>query len=176
MKNLVLYYSRKGENYVDGKVVDLPKGNTAFVAEYIQSAADGDLFELETVKPYAVSYDRCITQAKAELQKNARPELKQYLDNLDGYSHIFVCGPCWWGTFPCAVFSQLERLDFTGKQLFAVMTHEGSGLGRCERDLRELCPGAVLGKGLAVIGSRAAHSKERIAEWALQMTSKAFMS
>ena len=27
-KNLIIYYSRKGENYVNGSIVDLKKGNT----------------------------------------------------------------------------------------------------------------------------------------------------
>lgn len=166
MKNLILYYSRKGENYAGGSVVDLPKGNTEIVAEFIQQAVGGDLFEIDTVKPYSSSYDECIKEAKAELQHNARPELKKYLDTLDGYDNIFVCGPCWWGTYPCAVFSQLERLDFTGKRVFPVMTHEGSGLGRCESDLKKLCPGASFGKGLAVMGSMAAQSEKAVAEWA----------
>ena len=37
-KNLILYYSRKGENYVNGKIVDLKKGNTEICAEFIQKA------------------------------------------------------------------------------------------------------------------------------------------
>ena len=31
-KNLVLYYSRKGENYVNGGIRNLAKGNTKIVA------------------------------------------------------------------------------------------------------------------------------------------------
>ena len=27
-KNLVIYYSRKGQNYMNGKIVELEKGNT----------------------------------------------------------------------------------------------------------------------------------------------------
>ncbi len=42
-------------------------------------------------------------------------ELKQYLDDISDYDN--VAGPCWWGTYPMAVFSQLERLDFTGKRV-----------------------------------------------------------
>ena len=42
------------------------------------------------------------------------------------YDNIFVCGPCWWRTFPCALLGQLEKLDWTGKNVFALMTHEGS--------------------------------------------------
>lgn len=35
-KNLILYYSRKGNNYVHGSIINLPKGNTEICAEYIQ--------------------------------------------------------------------------------------------------------------------------------------------
>lgn len=37
-KNLIIYYSRKGENYVNGSIVDLKKGNTEICAEFIQKA------------------------------------------------------------------------------------------------------------------------------------------
>jgi len=165
-KNLILYYSRKGENYFNGAIRSIAKGNTEIVAEYIRKAVDGDLFEVETVKEYAASYHACTKEAKKELQENARPELKRYLDSIDEYDNIFVCGPCWWGTYPCAIFTQLERLNFTGKTIFAVMTHEGSGLGNCEQDLKKLCQGAVFGKGLAVYGSAAEKSESTVAAWA----------
>jgi flavodoxin len=65
-----------------------------------------------------------------------------------------------------AIFSQLERLDFTGKKVMAVMTHEGSGLGRSERDLKNICTGAVFGKGLAIHGADAAKSEDIVTSWA----------
>ena len=165
-KNLIIYYSRTGQNYVNGSVRSLAKGNTEIVAEFIRNAVGGDLFEIETVKTYAEDYYACIDDAQKELRSKARPELKRYLDNLDGYDHVFVCGPCWWGTYPMAVFTQLERLDFTGKKVLAVMTHEGSGLGSCERDLKKICKGAVFGKGLAVHGADASRSENTVASWA----------
>ncbi len=39
--NLILYYSRKGENYVNGSLKNLVKGNTEIVAEFIQNAVYG---------------------------------------------------------------------------------------------------------------------------------------
>jgi hypothetical protein len=48
----------------------------------------------------------------------------------------------------------------------AVMTHEGSGLGSCERDLKKICTGATFGKGLAVHGAEAAKSESTVAAWA----------
>lgn len=165
-KNLIIYYSRKGENYWNGSIKNIAKGNTEVVAEFIQNAVGGNLFEVDTVKPYAADYYACIEEAKQELNSQARPALKKYLDSIDGYDNFFVCGPCWWGTFPMAIFTQLEKLDFTGKKVMAVMTHEGSGLGSCERDLKRLYPGAVFGKGLAIHGADAAKSESTVAAWA----------
>ena len=166
MANLILYYSRKGQNYVNGTIKSLAKGNTELCAEYIQKAVGGDLFELDTVKPYSDDYMTCTEEAKAELREKARPALKQMLTDISGYDNIFVCGPCWWGTYPCAVFTQLEALDFTGKKVLALMTHEGSGLGHCERDLKALCKGASFGKGLAIPGGDAPRSESTVAKWA----------
>ena len=165
-KNLIIYYSRKGQNYVNGAIKELEKGNTEIVAEYIQKAVGGDLFEIETVKDYPVDYTQTTEVAQDELRAKARPELKAYLDDISAYDNVFVCGPCWWGTFPMAVVSQLERLDFTGKTVFAVMTHEGSGLGGSERTLRQSCKGAEVGKGLAVHGAEAPRSEATVAAWA----------
>ena len=115
-KTLVIYYSRGGQNYVNGKVELLEKGNTRIVCEFIRDAVGADLFRLETVKPYSDNYIACTEEAKKERRENARPELKEYLSSVDGYDNIVVAGPCWWGTFPMAVFSQLERLDLGGKK------------------------------------------------------------
>ena len=110
-KNLIIYYSRKGENYWNGSIKNISKGNTEIVAEFIQKAVGGDLFEVETVKEYAADYYECIEDAKAELRSNARPELKKYLTDISQYDNIVVAGPCWWGTYPMAVFTQLEKMD-----------------------------------------------------------------
>lgn len=164
-KSLVIYYSRKGQNYFGGSIRSIDKGNTEYVAEFIRDATNGDLFEIETVREYSADYMECTREAKEELNNGARPELKRYLDSISEYDNIFVCGPCWWGTYPMAVFTQLERFGWDGKKVFAVMTHEGSGLGSSESDLREICKGAVFGSGLAVSGSTASSSSDKVENW-----------
>lgn len=166
MKNLIIYYSRKGENYVNGRIEDLKKGNTEICAEFIQKAVGGDLFEVEPVEDYAKDYHKCTEEAQKELRENARPALKKYVEDLSGYENVFVCGPCWWGTFPTPVFTQLEKLDFTGKKVMVLMTHEGSGLGNSERDIRKICKGAAFGTGIAIHGADAAKSEKAVAAWA----------
>ena len=107
-------------------------------------------------------------EAKQEWQQDARPELKAYLKDIDAYDNIFVCGPCWCGTYPMAVFTQLEKLDFTDKKVMDLMTHEGSGLGSSEQDLKKICKGASFGTSLAVQGAKAEVSEQKIADWAVR--------
>ncbi|MBR0374141.1 MAG: NAD(P)H-dependent oxidoreductase [Mogibacterium sp.] len=164
-KNLVIYYSRRGQNYVGGSVRELERGNAEQLAEFIRDACGADLFEIETVKPYSEDYMKCTEEAKAELAVNARPKLKAYLADISEYDNIFICGPCWWGTYPMAVYSQLERLNFRGKRVLPVMTHEGSGFGSAERDLRKACPGASFARGLAVQGGMVPGARDQVEKW-----------
>ena len=165
-RNLVIYYSRRGENYFGGSIRSVAKGNTEYCVEYIQNAVGADVFQVETVKEYSKDYMTCTQEAQEETRSGERPELKKYLNSVADYDNIFVCGPCWWGTYPMAVFSQLERLDWNGKKVFAVMTHEGSGMGSSERDLKNMCKGAVFGGSLAVGGGQAQSSEKRVSDWA----------
>ena len=160
-RTLIICYSRRGWNYANGSVVYLERGNTEIAAEYIARETGAEIFGIETVKPYSDDYT-----ARAELRAGARPELRNYLSDISGYDNIVVAGPCWWGTYPCAVFSQLERLDFAGRKVFPLMTHEGSGMGRAAKDLAAVCRGAVIAPGLAVTGSAVANSRDMIAAWA----------
>ena len=65
-----------------------------------------------------------------------------------------------------AVLSLLERLDWAGKKVLPLMTHEGSGLGSAERTLRSVCSGATVARGLAVHGAETAGRESEIAAWA----------
>lgn len=66
----------KGENYWNGGIRNLAKGNTEIVAEFIQKTVGGDLFEVETVKSCAEDYHVCTDETKKELRGHAHPELK----------------------------------------------------------------------------------------------------
>ncbi len=166
MANLIAYYSRAGENYWAGGMKTLAKGNTARVAEYIQQAVGGDLFELETVRAYDPAYMACIEEAKAELRENARPELKALPRSLDSYGTVFLGYPNWWGTCPMCVFTFLQSFDFAGKRIIPFCTNEGSGMGRSERDIAAACPGATVERGLSVLGHESEGAQATVAAWA----------
>lgn len=66
---------------------------------------------------------------------------------------------------PMAVWTFLESFDFSSKTILPLCTHEGSGLGRSESDIRRLCPGANLGKGLSIVGGKVHQARLAIERW-----------
>ena len=156
MKNiLIAYYSRKGENYWNGSIKNIAKGNTEVIAEIIQENIGGELFEIDTVNSYPKDYYECIDIAKNELKSEARPELTDKIDNIDDYDVIFLGYPNWWGTMPMPVFTFLESYGMSEKTIIPFCTNEGSGMGASERDIKK-CTNANVLKGLSIHGAEAA--------------------
>ena len=161
MKTLIAYFSRADENYFAGQLRYIEVGNTERAAKMLSQITGADLFKIDPVKAYAKDYNTCIEEARADQQNQARPELKRYLDNIDQYDTIYLGYPNYWGTMPMAVFTFLERYDFSGKRIKPFCTHEGSGLGRSENDLK-----AIVEQGLAIVGSRVDNSAKTLQLWA----------
>ena len=165
-KILTVYYSRKGQNYVNGSIRDLKKGNTEVVAEMIQKTVGGDLFEVEPAKTYPADYTACTEEAKAELRAKERVAVKSFKNDLASYDTIFVGYPNWWGTMPMVMWTFLEHYNLTGKKIIPFCTNEGSGMGASERDLKTLCKGAAVLPGLSIHGAEAAQAEAKATEWA----------
>ena len=94
-KYLIAYFSRKGENYVSGRIVDLKVGNTEVVAKMIRKKTGGDLFHIETVTAYPKDYTETTEIAKNELRTKARPKLTGRVENMGVYDVIFLGYPNW---------------------------------------------------------------------------------
>ncbi len=162
---LVAFYSRADENYVNGQLKMLETGNTEIAAGIIAGLTGADRFKIEQAKPYAKGYNECIAEAQADQRRDARPELKTYPETLHGYDVIYLGYPNYWSTMPMAVFTFLERFDFTGKTIYPFCTHEGSGMGSSERDIKRLCPGARLERGLAIRVGSVDKAEKEIKKW-----------
>ncbi|MBQ9161458.1 MAG: flavodoxin [Methanobrevibacter sp.] len=165
MADLVIYFSRSGENYFGGQLKNIEKGNTEVIAEYIQELSGADLFKVEPAVEYPADYMQCIDVAKKEQQDGARPEIKETLDDISSYDTIYIGFPNWWGTLPMAMFTQLEQLDFSGKTVKPFVTHEGSGFGSSARDIKKLCAGADIKKGLSIPGANVGSAKDLVSAW-----------
>lgn len=162
---LVVYFSRNGENYTKNGIENLKIGNTEVVAKKISEITASDLFKIETIKVYPVDYYETTEVAREELKRNLRPELKKYLTDISNYDTIYLGYPNWWGTMPMAVFTFLESVDLTGKIIKPFCTHEGSGMGHSEEDLKKYFPQAIIKKGLPIRGSDVYESDEEIKNW-----------
>lgn len=165
-KILIAYYSRAGQNYVNGSIENLKIGNTKRIAEFIHDAVGGDLFEIETVKDYPIDYTECTNVAKDELRQKSRPELKKYLDSISKYDTIFLGFPCWWGLPPMAVYTFLEHYDFSGKTIVPFTTHEGSGFGGSISSLRSALPNSKIETGLSIHGAEANRAESQTKSFA----------
>lgn len=165
MSNLIIYYSREGENYFGGELKNIEKGNTEVIADYIQEFTGADLFKVEPKVPYPESYMECTEVAKKERKDDARPEIKESVGDISSYDTIYIGFPNWWGTLPMPMWTQLEQLDFSGKTVKPFVTHEGSGFGRSLKDLDDLCKGAEIMNGLSIPGANVYDSKDTVKLW-----------
>jgi flavodoxin len=161
---LIAFFSKKGENYSAGGIVDLAKGNTEVVAGFIHRIVGGDLFEIIPAEPYPSGYKECTEAALREKNEGAEPALKTTKD-VGPYDIVFLGYPNWWGTMPRPVFTFLENAGFSGKTIAPFCTNEGSGLGSSASDIRRLCPKAVVAPGLSIRGTDAGSSEAAVKLW-----------
>lgn len=165
MKSIVIYFSRADENYFGGQMKYIEKGNTEVAAEFIREITGADLFKVERKKDYSKNYMACIEEAKVEQRENARPELKNYLDDISKYDVIYIGAPIYWGTMPQPMLTELERLNFDGKIVMPFTTHEGSGLANVVKDIKKIAGKGAIKEGLAIVGSQVYGCKEKIEKW-----------
>lgn len=159
-RNLIIYFSRADENYSVGYI---DKGNTEYVAEFVQKLTGADMFKVEPAVPYAADYKTCIEEAKKRI---GNAPIKEKLTDISAYDIIYIMSPIYWGTYAPEMETALEGLDFTGKRIRIVSTPEGSGLASMLSDVKKMCKGADVDmKGLAIVGSQAKNSKQKVAEW-----------
>ena len=168
-KSLVAYFSRRGKNYTNQGIASLAKGNTAIVAGKLAALTGGQLFEIETVKPYPDDYQQTVALSRQELADKARPELKGQVEGVADYDTIYLGFPNWCGTLPMAVCTFLESYDWRGKKIAPFCTHGGGGSGRAVQDIRQLCPQAEVLPVLEVNGDHVNDADQEIAAWLVKL-------
>lgn len=159
-KSLIIYFSRADENYAVGYI---DKGNTEIVAEYVRDMTGADMFKAEPLVPYSADYNTCIEEAKNRV---GNAPIKDSLTDISAYDTIYIMSPIYWGTYAPELETAIKDLDFTGKKVRVITTHEGSGLASVVRDVKKNCKGAIVDeKGLAIKGSQAKNSKATVERW-----------
>jgi flavodoxin len=164
-KILVAYFSRPGNNYVNGTIVNLPIGNTEILAKMIQEITKGDIFRINTVNPYPLDYKETTEVAGKELREKARPKLSSRVEGMGLYNVILLGYPNWWGTIPTPVATFLSEYDFSRKIIAPFCTNEGSGLGRSVIDIKELCPHSIILQAIAIRGGNVGKARNEVSQW-----------
>jgi flavodoxin len=153
-KVLTAYYSRSGA--------------TKEIAKQIQGYAGGDIFEIQTAKPYPENYDNLLKEAKKEIADGYKPELKTKI-NIKDYEIIFIGSPNWWGTIAPAVSSFLSSGDFSGKTVIPFNTNGGGGAQKCFEDVKKLLPASTVLEGKAFSARSANSQAKEISDWLSQI-------
>lgn len=161
MNVLVSYFSRAGENSVDGKIEIIEKGFTEIVAEKIAKYTNGSLYKIEPVEPYPYNYEECVKRAREEV---LTPFVKK-LESLDNYDVVFVGFPNWYRSYPRVVASFLKEYNFIGKSVIPFCTNEEGMLGIGDLELRSAVKGAIIKTGFACKGKEADNCDEALKAW-----------
>ena len=162
-KTLIAFFSRADENYFSGAMRYVKVGNTEIVCNLMKEMIPADTFKIEMKEPYSSVYMTCIEEAKHRI---GTAPIKKKLTDISAYDTIFIMSPIYWGTYAPEVETALEGLDFTGKTVRVISTHEGSGLAGMPSDIKKMCKGANVDmRGLAIKGSQAKNARQKVADW-----------
>lgn len=174
-KALVVYFSQpettKTDNMtqeednstvvIDGQVF----GNTQYMAMVIAENTNADIFRIEPKKPYPTDHKTLVDLASEEKSQQARPEIKDTINNLDDYDTIYLGYPNWWGDMPMILYTFLESYDLSGKTIIPFNTHGGSGFSSTINSISEIQKNAKVLDGLSISRDDIQDAEQEIVDW-----------
>lgn len=143
-------------------------GNTEHVAKYIAGQTGGTLFRIEPMKPYPTAYNPCTEVAKEEKENNARPAIKNKVENWNSYDTIFIGCPVWWWTAPMIINTFTESYSFKGKTVVPFCTYASTYHDETLSKIVELTTDANHLKGFGAVD----RNTEGIDEWLKEINVK----
>ena len=172
-KILIAYFTAAENSDVDAvssasvvKIDGVAKGSVQAIADMIQEETGGDLFSIQTEFDYPGNIGDLIDYVAGEQERNERPVLTTYIENLEDYDVIFVGYPNWWYDMPMAMYTFFEEYDFAGKTIIPFNTHRGSRFSSTISTIQELEPEATVTEdGFTFPGDDAADAAGDVTEW-----------
>lgn len=143
---LVAYFSWADNALIEGEVdaVTSPSvvasGHVAQLASWVQEETGGELFSIQVTEPYSSDWDECLERGNEERSQNARPELKESVENIENYDVVFLGYPNWWYGAPMALLSFIEENDLSDKQIYLFCSHGTGGLAGSVEDIEGVLP------------------------------------
>ena len=154
-KMLIIYFTRTG--------------NTEVFSDYIKELSNITSYKIVPTTPYPEDYNQMLTIAQEEQSNGTRPEIQNPLTDISKYDNILLGYPIWYSHLPNIVITQLEKLDFTNKNIYPFNTHGGSGIGSSLNDIKLYAKGANVKDGFPINGNSIRNNKadsiEKIEDW-----------
>lgn len=169
-KTLVVYFSMPDNKdnssvEIDGETL----GNTQYMAYVIEENTGADIFRIVPEVPYTTDHDELVEYAQQEKNDNARPAIKDSIDNFDEYDTVFVGYPNWWADLPMILYTFFDTYDFSGKKIITFNTHGGSGFSRTNETIAELEPNAEVVRGLSISRDVIQDAEKEIIDWVKEL-------
>ncbi|MBR1607621.1 MAG: hypothetical protein IJ664_07905 [Clostridia bacterium] len=173
---IAVYFTRVGNSDFDSNVDVVSSaslmedggqliGNAELIADMIVQATGCDSYAIRVVEHYASSYGDTVKQAGAEIRSDEFRMLAGNAPDLSAYDTVFLVHPLWWGSLPEPVVTFLMGMDLTGKTVYNVVTHGGSGLGQAVIATRAYTQAEVSDKALAILDDDAVNARPQVTEW-----------
>lgn len=86
---IVLYFSRSGENLIEGQIQPLSKGNTQLLAEKISQKLNVPIFEITPILAYPYSYKETVKLVEQEKIAGVYSKFQKIECDLDSVEQIF---------------------------------------------------------------------------------------
>ena len=172
---LVVYFTRLGNTDFDDDVDAVSgasllladgelMGSDQLIADMISNAVDCDVRAITlTGEKYPSDYGDTVAAAGRELRKSARPPIEDI--DIHGYDKIILVYPLWWGRVPMPVATFLEGADFSGKDIYLIVTQGSRGYGSSVEDVRKMAAGAKVHKVMSIYCDDIPDSRDRIGSW-----------
>ncbi len=130
---LVAYFAQKGKELT---------ASTAKVAAKIehlltQKGIKFDQFAIVPVEEYPSDPANFELATKAEKDTHSRPEIVGKYSGMKDVKDLFLVVPNWYNSMPQAVFTFLDKYDFSEKRIVPVVLHAGDGADHVVDELRK---------------------------------------
>lgn len=138
-------------------------GTTRRMAQQIAEQTGGTLFEIEPVVPYPAEYTPCTEVALEERDSDARPAIKNTVEDMESYDIVFIGCPVWWHTAPMIISTFTESYDLKGKIVVPFCTYASTYRDETLRKIVDLTPESTHLAGLGLTSGSV--NSSNIATW-----------
>lgn len=138
-------------------------GTTRRMAQQIAEQTGGTIFEIEPVVPYPTEYTPCTEVALEERDSDARPAIKNTVEDMESYDIVFIGCPVWWHTAPMIISTFTESYDLKGKIVVPFCTYASTYRDETLRKIVDLTPESTHLAGLGLTSGSI--NSSNIATW-----------